>query len=509
MTEQVVRSSRPSPLPREDSVLIRGGLVADVERRTLEEMDVLTKGGYIERVGPSLEVPRSEVRIVDARRSVVLPGLVNAHTHSYGTLCRQVKPWLPLEPWMMYAWAFTTSRSREAIYVSAMLQAVEAIRTGTTTLLDQLGGDVSSNEAAMTAYEDSGLRTSLAPMISDLPLPDTVAIPAADWRTDTLREHVALRPPPFDVAIDATLDLRAKWLSRSDRVSVILGPSAPQRCSPAMLERCAEVSADMNIPMHMHLLETRAQALMPPYGGHESWIDYLSSIEMLSERLSLAHAIWISPDEIAKLARADVTLVHNPHSNLQIGSGIADLGSWREAGVHIGLGTDGSNCGGSLDMLESIRLAAILHRPACADPKGWESSWSALALSISGGAGALGLESGALRPGARADVSVFGLVGTAFASGEDPIDSLVLSSYKHEAQTTVVDGVVVFDRGVVETTDEAALLDEAADMHKHLVRSNDRYAAIARAQESLLTAHSAQAPPTRDVMKFHAAFKGP
>lgn len=479
--------------------------MVDVGATTLEAKDLLISDGRIAAVGTDLRSRAAGARIIDASSCIVLPGLVNAHTHSYGTLCRQVGLGLPLEPWMMHSWACTVGRTRDEIYLSALLQAIEAAHTGTTAFLDHLGGDPASADAALEAYEAAGLRVTLAPMISDIALPKTVALAAEDWPPGCYEDAPELAPMAGEAAIEATLELRERWQERSSRLAVILGPSAPQRCTPAMLRRCAELSAERGIRLHTHLLETRAQALTRPYDGFKSWTEYLASIGLLSSRLSVAHAIWLAPEEIELLAENDVTLVHNPQSNLQIGSGIADVAAWRLAHARIGLGTDGTNCGGSMDLLSSIRLAAVLHRPARGDPRDWESAWSALALATEGSGFALGLEPGGFHEGAPADLALFERRGTVFASQEDPLSALVLGAYDHEAHTTIVGGVVVFHRGVMETVDEAAALERAGEVHRQLLSRNEPLAAIARAQERVLVRHAALAPATREIAPFRPA----
>jgi cytosine/adenosine deaminase-related metal-dependent hydrolase len=206
---------------------------------------------------------------------------------------------------------------------------------------------------------------------------------------------------------------------------------------------------------------------------------------------------------MADLAESGVTIVHNPQSNLQLGSGIAELGQWRSYNVAVALGTDGVNCGGSMDMLSSMRLAAILHRPGQADPARWESAWSVLELATRAGAQALALaDTGTLRAGMTADLSVFDIRASAFATHEDPLASQVFSSYDHRARWVMVGGRVIVNDGVVATVDENAIVAEAAEMHRHLLARNDKYAKLALAQQAFLTRVSAEATPPREIMAF-------
>lgn len=479
------------------SHLMRGGV--DVGNEVMRAADLLIDGPTISEVADPGTLSHAGAREVDASGGLVLPGFVDAHTHSYSMLCRHVGLGLPLEPWIMRAWAYTMGRTPDHVQLNALLHAVEALRTGTTTLFDHIGGSVANCEAALQAYNEIGLRAIVSPMVSDVPLPDTVGLASGDLPGDSMRD-AELRPP--EGALDAKLELRNRWQPRSGRVRVFLGHSAPSRCSQEMLERCAQLSAHLGLGVHTHLLETRPQANMPPPNGHPSWVAYLDAVGLLSERLSTAHTVWPTPAELELLAERQVTLVHNPWSNLTLGSGVADVPARRRAGVRAALGTDGVNCGGSMDMVAAMRLATTLHRPVQGDPSGWETPWSALKLATSGANGAFGLHGGALEKGMPADLSVFDARGTEYCTHEDLLASLVLSSYNHSARAVVVDGRVVVDEGRVTTVDEDALVAEAHDVFRHLQESNGRYVAIAEAQQQPLTRVAASTPANRPVMSF-------
>lgn len=491
------------------TVLLRGGLIADVESRRLIRGDIAIEGGRIREVFAADDNRGAPASMIDVRGCVIVPGLVNAHTHSYAPLGRHVGPGLPLEPWMMHSWANTIGRTPEETYLSAILQGIEALTTGTTTLLDHLGGDISVMSAALKAYDDLGIRAVLAPMVTDMVLPETVGVPTEEWPAGArARDGVFIRSDAADL-LAMTEDLHTEWHGHADRLSVFLGPSGPQRCSISMLEQVAQLADKLDVGVHTHLLETRAQAAIPVPAGERSWVRTLASAGLLTPRLSVAHGVWLSEQDMRELSAAGVSIVHNPQSNLQLGSGIGQLHRWRRHRLPVALGTDGVNCGGSMDMLSSMRLAAILHRPGLADPRDWESPWSVLDSATRGGAQALSVtDIGNVRPGMRADLSAFEMSGTAFATHEDPIASLVLTSYDHRARIVMVGGRTVVRDGIVQTVDVEAAIEQAAEMHAHLMARNSRYADVARAQEKFLTKISGAATPNRDMMAFSAPQEG-
>jgi 5-methylthioadenosine/S-adenosylhomocysteine deaminase len=501
--EPTESAPEPGKRPVAPRTLFQGGIVADTQARTLLRADVLVEEERIVQVVPEgVHIPDAE-RVLDVRDCLVLPGFVNAHTHSYATLSRHVGSGLPLEPWMVHTWASTIGRTAQETKLSALLAGLEAVKTGTTALLDHLSGDVMTTSSALQAYHELGIRSALAPMISDLALPDTVGVDPQHWPAAAQANSPVFLPANAEDLVAQTEELHRIWHGRDGRISVFLGPSAPQRCSTGLLELCAELAEKLDAGVHTHLLESRAQAVIPSPPGARSWVEHLKSVGLLSRRLSVAHGVWLDRQDMADLAESGVTIVHNPQSNLQLGSGIAELGQWRSHGVPVALGTDGVNCGGSMDMLSSMRLAAILHRPGQADPATWESAWSVLELATRAGAQALALtETGALRAGMTADVSVFDIRATAFATHEDPLASLVLSSHDHRARWVMVGGRLVVDDGVVVTVDESAIVAEATEVHRHLLRRNDKYAELADAQQAFLTRVSAQAAPPREIMTF-------
>ena len=483
--------------------LIRGGLVPDPETRRVHRKDLLIQDGIIASVAEPGVLAGDGIRILEATGSLILPGFVNAHTHSYGTLARNFGPGLPLEPWMMYSWAITGGRTPEEAYLSAFIQGVEALLTGTTTILDHLGGDVAFSGEAARAYDDLGIRAAVAPMISDMPLHLTVGVEESRWSAEHEAGARMLEPLPAAELLELTRALHAKWHGAGDgRISILVGPSAPQRCSPELLDGCAQLSEELDARVHTHLLETRVQSAHPRAGVWE-----LDRHGLVDERLIGAHAVWATPDELARLGEAGASLVHNPHSNLQLGSGIAELARWRANGVNPALGTDGSNCGGSLDMLSSMRLATLLHRPSLADESRWESPWTTLDMATTRGAKALGLTAvGRIAEGWNADLAIFDISSTPFFASDDPLASLILSSTSSLATHVLVAGRVVVEDGAIEGIDLSELSERASAASAAIFsRNSARIRDVAEAQRDVLVSLVRSARPPRPIVSFTEA----
>ncbi|MCW2580381.1 MAG: hypothetical protein JWR82_1982 [Blastococcus sp.] len=487
--------TRLAPPTGDADIVIRGGSVVDVATRRVEIRDVLIAGDrVVDIVNESQHRLKPGGRVIEASGCLVLPGLVNAHTHSVGTLARAVGANLPLEPYVMYAMATALGRTADEVRLSAQLQAIEAVRTGTTSLLDHLGGDVLLVGAAAEAYADMGIRAAVAPMVGDIPLPETVGLRLQDWPQEAQATFPKASAPSVPELIAANVELHKRWDGHDGRISVFFGPSAPQRCSSALLQAAAETAQRLDTGLHMHLLETRAQAQLEGRSTTGSVVRRLAGMGVLSSRVSTAHVAWAGEAEIELLASHGVVAVHNPQSNLQLGSGVAALPTWRRHGLATALGTDSVSCGGSLDLVMSMRLAAVLHRANVEDPADWETPWTVLEYATLGGARALRLpEVGQLAPGKMADVAIFEMAGTVYATAEDPVAAWVLGSIDHRARTVLVGGELVLDDGVLTTVDEAAITDAAADAHRWLMQRNKGLLDAARIQEPTLTGMSMQA----------------
>lgn len=486
----------------QNRVIIRNGLVVDHATQSLLLRDISISDGRIQAItDPALSpAPTTEAHVIDASNSLVVPGFINAHTHSYGMLARHLGPQLQLEPWMMYSWAVTGGRTAAEVYLSAQLQGVEALLTGTTTVMDHLGGTVEKVGEAARAYADLGIRAAVSPMISDIPLHKTVGVADAAWSTDHAAGLPLLTPPPARELLEQARALHDRWHRASNGlISILIGPSAPQRCSPELLEGCAAMSRDLGIGVHTHLLESRVQSEDP--------MARLSTLEqhgLLNHRLLAAHGVWTTEAEMRSMAAVGASLAHNPQSNLQLGSGFAQLHQWRRYGVNSALGTDGANCGGSLNMLSSMRLAALLHRPGIAAETQWETPWSVLDMATINGATALSLESvGRLEPGWAADIAVFSMTDTSFIATEDPLASLVLSAVSGHARHVLVQGNPVVEEGGIVGVSLPDLAAAATEARRAIMDRNEHNLnAVARPQQPVLTQRARRAQPPHPLVPF-------
>lgn len=378
----------------ENDLVVTGGEVLRPRSHGYElaTLDVVVSGGRIaELVPPGRSRPGSARKELAADGCLVVPGFINAHNHSYAMLGRGFGEGRPLESWMPYATAVTLNRTDDEVRLAALLGCIEMARSGTTTVLDHLGGRVESLGAAAQAYLDFGMRVVLAPMIGDVPLHRTVGVDGGQWPADLWRE---LESQPIATASDllaGSAALLREWHERAGRIRIFVGPSGPQRCTDDLLRGCARLAKDFETGVHTHLLESRNQAMVTRrrYGG--SAVEHLDAMGLVTERFVGAHGVWCSTQDLRALAKRGAALVHNPWSNLCIGSGIASLIDWRRQGVTIALGTDGANAGCDLSMPLAMRLAVSLHRATSSDPSDWPGPQEVLAAATIGGSSSAGM----------------------------------------------------------------------------------------------------------------------
>jgi 5-methylthioadenosine/S-adenosylhomocysteine deaminase len=429
---------------------------------TTETGDVRVRAGQIIQIAPAGSLsPRPDENVLGARGKLVMPGLVNGHHHSYSNLYRMPVADAPLEMWIVRAMMARASATERAYYVAALLASIQLLQAGVTTVLDQITPRSGSLDAVARAYQEVGLRSVIAPEISDLKYYDALPHKSGGEPLPGKLEW-EMEPPRAEDLLELCSDFAERWHSEP-RLSVMLAPSAPQRCSDELLRGTRELAERLDIGVHMHLLETRVQKQVANERFAGSTVRYLDDLGLVTERTSFAHALFLSDEEMEIVAERGASVVHNPVSNLLLGSGIFPLSRYRAVGVNVGLGTDGPNCSGTQNIFENMKLAVMLQRVTEPEPAAWLSPAEALHMATTGGSAAVNLQRsvGAIEVGRRADLVVLGLNRPALVPLYDAIAQLVLSEQGQSVETVVVDGEVVLQDGRCTRIDEASVLGEA------------------------------------------------
>ncbi|NPA47065.1 MAG: amidohydrolase family protein [Thermococci archaeon] len=430
------------------SILIRNGYVVYGESLEVVRADVLIEGNTIVKVERGMKEPADTV--IDATGKIVSPGFINLHTHSPMGLLRGLADDLPLMDWLeKHVWPMEAKLTREHIKAGAYLGALEMIKTGTTAFLDMYF----HMDAVAEAVLESGLRGYLSYGMVDLGDPEKTEKEVKE----SLRE------------------MKAMERMGSDRVQFVFGPHAPYTCSIALLKEVRRLADEHGKLITIHVAETMAELgkIQARYG--KSPVLLLDDIGFLGSDVIAAHGVWLDSRDVQTLARSGVTVVHNPASNMKLASGVMPLQKLLNAGVNVGLGTDGSASNNNLDMLEEMKLAALLHKAHNLDPTVADAK-TVFRMATLNGAKALRLKAGVVKPGYLADVVVIDFNRPHLRPINDVISHLVYSANGNDVETTIVDGkILMLDREVL-TLDEERILDGAEGVVSKLRGGSDGHA---------------------------------
>lgn len=382
-------------------------------------------------------------RVIDARGLHAFPALRNGHTHAAMTLFRGWGDDLPLMEWLRtHIWPAEEQMTAEDVYHGTRLALVEMIRSGTTYFNDMYwhADDVAR------AVDELGLRAHIGSVFIDHG--DTAT--ARRWRDDVAR-RVETRE------------------SLGPRMQVALAPHAIYTVSPENLEWLGGVARDHDLLLHIHLSETREEVeeCLEAHGVRPTAL--LDRVGLLGPNLIAAHGVHLDPDELGMLGEAGATVVTNPTANLKLATGgIFDYDGARAAGVRVVLGTDGAGSNNNLDLIEEMKIAALVQKHRSGDPTSLPAR-EALDLVTTAASEAFRLGSGTLAVGEAADLILVDLSHPSTQPAHDPISDLVYAASGRAVHTTICDGRVLLHDGVLEVADEAEIVREAVRTARALV----------------------------------------
>ncbi|QAS52205.1 amidohydrolase family protein [Halobacillus litoralis] len=435
--------------------------------------NILIKEGKIEKILPSGTSPDNNYEAIDATGQLIIPGMTNAHYHSYSNLLKGTEHDLPLEVWSLYTVAYGHSLSDEDIYLAVLLGAIEMIRSGVTGCIDHFP-HLPRSQAALEAYHDSGMHVSFAPMMHDVP----------DHHFLKLKLPVELREKLESVAPrtvsemhDFYHDLIRNWHTRDGRIHIILGPNAPQRCSFEALDLCSHLSEEFDLKVHTHLLETLIQRDLGKVHYDGGMLAHMQNAGILNERLSVAHAIWLEVKELDLLKGRGVSVIHNPGSNMTLGSGKAPIAEFLQRGIPVGLGTDASNCGTSHSLFETMRFAAMMHRVDERAFENWPKASQTFEMATVHGANIMGYGNrrGEIREGYDADLVFLRKNTTTWSNIHDEISQLVFHENGQSIESVMIRGEWVLRNNRITAFNEQQVIERVQERAEAL-RINSREA---------------------------------
>jgi 5-methylthioadenosine/S-adenosylhomocysteine deaminase len=474
--------------------LIRNTLIVTMndDNDVVDKGSIVIDGNRIAYVGPTEWLPPGPFdHGLDGGQFIAMPGMINAHCHSPANLVRGMMPSKPLEIWRAYYRASLRDMRDEDFYASAILGGMEMLKNGATTVLDHFAGNQACRfmgaGAAIQAMRDLGLRHVFALTITDKNYEDTIPLGDTDSSlSNEIKRMSASESKSTQAWVDECEAFIGAFHAPEKLTTACPGPSAVQRCSDELLSKAADLARKKKLPMHIHLAETKAQAVMGQQIYRTSLLKHLDAVGALDTNLSLAHSIWIEDDDVELFARRGASPVHNPASNLRIGSGLTPLKRFLAAGVNVGLGTDGAASNDGQNMFDAVRLAALIHNQAGTDFNQWVKPAQALAMATRNGARAFGLDAGVLAPGKLADIVLLRRDTPAFTPLNDVMSQLVFCENGNDVDTVFVNGEVVVSGGRLAKCNEADLLRLAVQSRTRLEPSLQRELSAADVMEPAL-----------------------
>ena len=432
---------------RADAMLTPEGVVVDAEL-------AFDGSGRITYAGSARPVPESASdRVVhDLAGHVLMPGLVNGHTHSAMTLLRGVSDDEGFMPWLAAVQALEQHLTHDDVAVGVQLAMVEMIETGTTAFADMYHWDAELIELVRTA----GMRALVA--VASF-APDTVGFPGVSPWTGA-------------EAVEQTEAL-ARQFAGDPQVRIAYGPHAPYTCPPEFLREIAQRAVAHGIPIHTHVSESAAEVaqIQEQYGATPA--DHLDALGLFEAEVLAAHCVHLTDGEIERFARTRTAVSHNPVSNLKLGNGIARLPEWQQAGLRIALGTDSVASNNTLDLFEEIKTGTILHRGARQDAAIVRAA-DLLDIATRRGAEAIGFgEAGALEAGRLADVIALDVTGSAAVPFEAAslVSHLGFAASGADVRHVFIGGRHVYAEGEHLTLDADAIRARAAEARARLTRA--------------------------------------
>lgn len=416
------------------NILIKDATIIPMtdEKSKIEKGYIYIKNNVIEDVGqgnPQIK-DSSNIEIIDGQGKVVIPGLINGHTHTPMSILRGYSDDLPLMKWLQNVWAVEARMTPEDMYWGSMLSMAEMMKSGTTTFSDMYYG----MEKIASGVTDTGMRALLTQgLIED--------------ETDQASNKKNLAE---------SVDFAKKWNNEANgRITTLLSPHAPYTCSVDFIEKIIDKANELDCSIHMHLAETRDEinTIKDKYGDPP--IKLMEKIGLFSRHVIAAHCIYLTNEEKNILKKYKVGVIHNPKSNMKLASGIAPIKTFLDNDILVGIGTDGASSNNTLDMLEEMRFASLLQKVHLENPVAL-NSYNTLEMGTILGAKALGIDEqvGTIEIGKKADLTILNLQKCNTYPINDVYSHLIYAARAENVEYTIVDGKILLNKGVLTTIDE-------------------------------------------------------
>jgi 5-methylthioadenosine/S-adenosylhomocysteine deaminase len=423
------------------TILIKDTIIIGDE---INKGSILIEDDKIAEINRNLDSNDAD-KVIHGEGKVLIPGLINTHTHLSMTLMRGLADDLLLDTWLNdYIWPTEANLEGENCYVGAKLACAEMIKSGTTTCNDMYF----FMDQVAKAIDESGMRGNISHGMLDM--------------GDEEKRKVEFKE---------SLRIIDKCHNTADgRIKVSIGPHAPYTCSIELLNWVRKEASQKGVRIHIHVSETEFEVknIIETYEGRP--FEYLNRIGFLDDDVLAAHAVWLSDSEMEIIKEKGVKLSHNPTSNMKLASGVSPVPKMMDMGINLSLGTDGVASNNNLDMLEEMKIASLLQKVNTFDPTVLKAD-NVFKMATLGGAAALGWEReiGSIEVGKKADLALINMKAPHLTPYRHPISHLVYSANGGDVDTVICNGKLLMEERELLTMDEKQILEEAEETSQDLL----------------------------------------
>lgn len=429
--------------------LIKNGLALlyDEDGWRYEKKDILLDGNKIARIDDAL--PADGVEVIDASGKLIMPGIINAHTHAYMTIHRNYADDLAFFDWLDKVQQVEDGMTEEDVYWTTMLAIVEMLKTGTTCFVDM---------TIKSAQETSGPRSAAAG-----------AVKASGIRAVISRGLAGVSDSDESIMKYGQAVREMELFADESRLQFIHGPHAPYSCMADYLQKLTQSCKDRRIGQTIHLSESQSEMEGIAKEHGTTPIQYVAGLGVFDVPVIAAHCVYATDDDIRLMAEKHVSVAINPKSNMKLGNGFAPVQKFLDAGVNVCLGTDGCGSNNCLNMFQEMNAAALVYKGANRQAQCVDAA-DVLKMATVNGARAIGREGelGVIKEGAIADLVLIDLKAPQFIPANNIISGLVYSSNGSEVDTVIVDGKVLLKNRQLTTINEEEVYNECRKLAARL-----------------------------------------
>lgn len=444
-----------------DIQIIRGGRLLNAPEHKADPADIMVEGDTIRDIGvPGMQAPE-DAEVLDATGMLVMPGLVNAHTHGQGSFAKGLGDRWSLELLLNASPWTSANRTHEDKYLATLVTASEMVQKGCTAAYD-LDSEfpvptLEGLEAVGRAYADVGIRAVVAPMTADRLLYE--AVPGLlDAIPELHRRRVEkLRAAPSETIVAASRRFLRGWSFDRSRIRLALAPTIPLHCSDDFLVACRDLANEYGVSLHTHLAESKVQAVSGLRRYGKTLTAHLEQLGLLGPNFTGAHCVWLDDDDIRRIADNGASIAHNPGCNLRLGSGVPPVRTMIDCKATVGIGTDGPATSDNQSMFEAMRLASFVSRLQSPNYETWLATDEVMTLTTVGSARMLGFgdDIGRIAPGYKADIVFLDLESVNFVPLNDVTNQIVHCENGSSVKGVLVGGRMILQGGRFTAVDYA------------------------------------------------------